>query len=231
MSTLENVKELRENATDVSLNDNWREPRCPSPSDNNSSIWLTSFTDVIALMLVFFVMMFAMSKPKEYGWFAIVETMNNEFQSGVASENMTGTYGGVDMARVKHIKRLNTSYLSAILKNLRAKEPILQKISLISLSSKVRIAIKYEDIYSKDTPLEIKDSGTKILNALLDNIGHLQNTVDIMLLAPKPNIIVATKQAENIVTMFKKAGYEGKINIVFRHSDKTEIAIVIYSAK
>ncbi len=213
------------------LNDNWREPRYTDTNKENSSIWLTSFTDVIALMLVFFVMMFSMSKPKEYGWFSIVETLNNEFRSGIKAEDMTANLGSVDMARVKHIKKLNTNYLSAVLKNLIAKETILQKAKLASLENKVRIAFKYKDIYSPNNPFELIDNGKKTILALTDNIGHLQNTMDIILLAPNANIKIATKQLEIISSIFKDSGYEGNINIVTHYSDKTEIAIVIYSAK
>ena len=55
--------------------------------------------------------------------------------------------------------------------------------------------------------------------------------MDIMLLAPNANIKIATKQLEIISSIFKDSGYEGDINIVTRYSDKTEVAIIIYSAK
>jgi len=46
-----------------------RDPSCPpAESQRSSQAWLVTFTDLVALMLTFFVMLFAMSKVEQRKW-------------------------------------------------------------------------------------------------------------------------------------------------------------------
>ena len=55
--------------------------RVPQSEDNTMRIWLISFTDIFALLVTFFVMLFSMSTPKIDAWTNIVTALDAEFHT------------------------------------------------------------------------------------------------------------------------------------------------------
>ncbi len=229
MDSIKRLKELRENAQDVLLEEKWKDTLTSyTAPTRNDRIWLTSFTDVIALMLVFFVMMFSMSAPKESNWVSMVQSMNAKFSGGVEGKKVSGVYGAYDMKRIKHYESLNNRYLFAVLKNIRNKNKALEVIKLDIFSKKISLELPYNRVYQEGTALEITKSGRETFDALTSNIGHLHNKMSIELFVPELNIGNGLKQLSNIASLFKNAGYGGEINLKVHSSYKGDEVIKLF---
>lgn len=234
MSYLQIMHDLRENAQDVSLNDGLGADRIlPTPPGQDKSTWLVSFTDVIALMLVFFVMMFSMSHPRQEGWVNIVHGLSQEFQdhSGSVGKDQAGPYGTFDMARVKKKKALSTNYLFAILKHTKEQYPVLENMNVTAYRQKTRITLPYNILFLEAQPTELSPAGLEILTALTSTIGHLNNTMDINLYGPPALLETKMRQASVLARQFKLSGYGGRISLIGHTADTPKMEFISHAAR
>jgi chemotaxis protein MotB len=75
-----------------------------------SSAWLVSFTDVMALMLTFFVLLFAMSHPKEEEWDEFTDTVQENFNRFNGQVLNRGQQDAINIEKVNWSKALDLNY-------------------------------------------------------------------------------------------------------------------------
>lgn len=231
MSYLETLHDLRENVQDVSLDDRFdHDPAIPALPKSNGNIWLISFTDVIALMLVFFVMMFAMSHPRQEGWVSLVQGLSQEFmdKSGATGDNKSGPYGTFDMKRIKEKKALSTNYLYAVLKHLKDENPSLESMTITSYTKETHIVLPHNTMF-KDNALS--SEGQAHLNTLTGTLGHLSNDMDVVLSGKNTSLPRILEQSATIAGIFTKSGYSGDIQLVSHTDDKTGFKLIIHAVR
>jgi len=85
-------------------------------SDQNLGppVWLISFTDVIALMLTFFVLLYAMSSPDEQKWENKIGVTAQATAQNSGARNQAGNDEGVNLSRLSFAQAENLDYLSAL---------------------------------------------------------------------------------------------------------------------
>lgn len=128
---------------DVSLTDKDKEKdeveiieiiaRRNNPGDEqpqNSSTWLVSFTDVIALMLTFFVLLYSMSSPDQEKWQKKLGVAPMTMNPYGGQEMQQGIHDTVNINRVDYEQANNLDYVEAILK---------EKIGAIDPNTGVRL--------------------------------------------------------------------------------------------
>ena len=231
MSYLETLHDLRENIQDVSLDDRFaHDPGIPALPKSRGNIWLISFTDVIALMLVFFVMMFAMSHPKQEGWVSLIQGLSQEFmdKSGATGDNKSGPHGTFDMKRIKEKKALSTNYLYAVLKHLKDENPSLKSMNITAYAKETHIVLPHTEMF-KDNALS--SEGLAHLDTLTGTLGHLSNDMDIVLSGKNAPLTQTLKQSATIASIFTKSGYSGDIQLVSHTDDETGFKLIIHAVR
>jgi len=83
-------------------------------------VWLISFTDVIALMLTFFVLLYAMSSPDETKWEKKIGVTAQAFAQNSGARNQAGSDEGVNLSRLSYAQAENLDYLSALFEEMQA---------------------------------------------------------------------------------------------------------------
>lgn len=78
-------------------------------------MWLTTFTDMIALMLTFFVLTYAMSEPKMEVWEDMTSKVQKEFNKFTGQRNFQGDYDTFSLDRVASEVALKPLYLQSLL--------------------------------------------------------------------------------------------------------------------
>tara|TARA_R110002124_G_scaffold84888_2_gene220682 strand:- start:47 stop:742 length:696 start_codon:yes stop_codon:yes gene_type:complete len=226
----ETMKNMRENAQDVSLGDGLSVRQYNSSMSN---IWLLSFTDIIALMLVFFVMLFAMSQPDEDVWVTMVQGMSQGQKENSASqgEESTGLYGTVDMDRIRRQPALSTNYLFAVLKRLQENNALLSTAHFESFERETHLTLPYDSLFDADDPRELSVTGRETMALLTGTLGHLQNRMDIVLFGAPDRLETKILQSGVLAGLFTAKGYKGQIRIISHAAPVPRLRLVIYSGR
>jgi chemotaxis protein MotB len=122
-----------------------RLPFCPagaadSANSKISTAWLISFTDLIGLLLAFFIMLFAMSSPDEERWTKLAKLFAGQLTIGPAGES--DVVPDVDRPSPTAVpapeRGLDTDYLASVLLAKLATEPLLARDRTMSRSCSTR---------------------------------------------------------------------------------------------
>ena len=103
------IRILRANKTSVETRG---EPKPPT--------WLISFTDVIALMLTFFVLLYSMSNPEIEKWEQKIGMTDNSKAQFSGRQNKAGNDEGVNLNRLSFAQAENLDYLEILFEDVRA---------------------------------------------------------------------------------------------------------------
>ncbi|MGE4312959.1 MAG: flagellar motor protein MotB [Pseudobdellovibrionaceae bacterium] len=82
---------------------------------SSQPVWITTFTDMIALMLTFFVLTYAMSEPRQEDWEEMTSKVQEEFNKFTGQRNFQGDYDTFSLDRVASEVALKPLYLQSLL--------------------------------------------------------------------------------------------------------------------
>ncbi|TVQ85164.1 MAG: hypothetical protein EA357_01235 [Micavibrio sp.] len=231
----ETMEEVRENIRDVSLSDGSGQGGGSGfqGGGGGTNIWLMSFSDIIALMLVFFVMLFAMSQPKDDVWTTMVQqaAQSAQIHGGTEGEEFSGPYGLTDMDRMRRQRALSTSYLYAVLLHLQENNEILQQVDFVSYQRETQIFLPYAALFSRDDPSVLTGEGRQIIALLTGTLGHLQNGMDVVIYGDAELLETKMRQTALVAEHFNRAGYRGRIRLIAHPADMPQIKMVVYSGR
>lgn len=155
-------------------------PSEPGDSANGkiSTAWLISFTDLIGLLLAFFIMLFAMSSPDEEQWAKLAKLFAGELTigEGAAEEEVSRTEATPPTVVPAGARGLDTSYLASVLLAQLATEPVLARARVEPGPAHVSLVL--------DAPLLLEggvvgEAGRARLAAIRGMIGTLPNAVRV----------------------------------------------------
>lgn len=139
--------------------------------------WLLTFTDLVALMLTFFVMLFAMSKVEHGRW---------QNLSDALSRNLTAVDGPpaplpgrqLDIENAEDHTATDLDYLAALLKGNMAGDPLLGGAVLWRLEDRIVIALPGELLFPVGAT-ELAPPGRAALTALGGLLRHVTNRLEV----------------------------------------------------
>lgn len=195
--------------------------RTPSPKNT----WLIGFTDVIALMLTFFVMTYSMANPKQEVWDDIKDQVNMEFSKTLGAVAQRGDVNDISLERLNFEQALNLSYLEALLTNQLKERQISKQVTLINDKQQKRliITIPNESLFQVGDAT-IPTANQKIIKELADILNGIHNSIEIVgHTDPTPikigasdylsNWDLSLQRAINVSNIFKQNGYNAPIHI------------------
>lgn len=145
----------------------------------SSHLWLVSFTDVMALMLTFFVLLFAMSKPESKTWL----DMTKGFQSHLSRYDGVGANRGYqeqfDPARINYSRALDLSYLKAVLQAAIEDDEELDVVTIIPQSDHLILSLP-EDLLFAPGRVDVTEEGREALYALGGALSRIKNQVGVI---------------------------------------------------
>jgi chemotaxis protein MotB len=192
--------------------------------DNDSgspSTWLISFTDVMALMLTFFVLLFAMSNPKQEDWEDFTRQIQENFNRFEGAEQSRGAEDAINIEKINFSQALNLNYLRVLMENLLEKEPALGRAKLIDHNDSLIISLP-QDILFEAGQADVKPQANKALYTLAGTLRRIKNRVEITgHTDPRPitggsfenNWHLSLKRATNIAAVLNNVGYDRAITV------------------
>ena len=189
-------------------------------SSSNSKVWLISFTDILALMLTFFVLLFSMSEPE-------LESLSSpnslvsprlEMNQNLGAPQKMGDTDSINLNRVNFNKALDLGYLKNIIEKQQKDYPPLSKMQIIEDKDNQRmILILPEDLLftsgsyqlSKNGQNAIRDAAHILKNIKngIEIVGHTDNQVAESVAAPS-HMLLSLKRARTVASGLKASGYE-----------------------
>ncbi|MHC8509167.1 MAG: OmpA/MotB family protein [Rhodospirillales bacterium] len=181
--------------------------------------WLITFTDLVSLLLTFFVMLFGMSDVNIEKWdliiAALTKTLNPEAQEEVKKQTVEFNIGTLFRQRA-----VDLDYLEDVLEDAIAGEPQLARVRLTRLDDRLILALP-EDILFNPGRAELHDrarSAVFVLGGVFSNVGNeLQINGHTDPVPPSPGFGYATNwelsiaRATAVANAFRQVGYKDKI--------------------
>lgn len=143
------------------------------------SLWLITFTDVMALMLTFFVLLYAMSVPKEEDWDDMTRGINNQFSKTYSAPFNRGPLDEINIDKIDFSKAQSLSYLNSILSNVVLKDERLKGLVLIPQQDNLIISVP-EGLLFESGRADVSDEGKQILFSLGNTLSRIRNRIEVI---------------------------------------------------
>ncbi len=151
----------------------------PSGSSRPSSLWLVTFTDVMALMLTFFVLLYSMSTPDVDKW----EDMTRGISSGISkfagAPKLAGNQDTISIERLSAKKGLNLKYLGSLVYGVVTRNEDLSDVLLFHSSDQLIISMPSELLFDSERS-DVSLKGRRALFTLNELFVRIRNRVEII---------------------------------------------------
>jgi len=185
------------------------------------NIWLLSFTDVMALMLTFFVLLFAMSKPKTESWSEITSALQQELNRFYGPALNRGTEDAPNVERANFSRALDITYLAAVIEAFIKENPDLGDVSIFPQTDHLVVALPHDLLFDAGA-VTIKPKGVRTLYALGGVLSRIRNQIEIVGHAdPSPisgegglyknNWELSLARAGSVAGVMESVGYDREI--------------------
>ena len=196
--------------------------------------WLVLFTDLVSLLLAFFVMLFAMSNVEKPKWQALVDALSPADMAKMQTDMPSNT-STFRVAGLVQNDAMNLDYLSAVLRAQMAEEAVFRGSLMQRLDDRLIISIP-GDLMFKTGSSEPTKAARSILAILGTVLERGSNRIDIYGHSdPTPikndefpsNWELSIDRAAAVAAEVKQAGYKRKVGI-FGYAD-TRFQDISYS--
>ncbi len=185
-------------------------------------LWLITFTDVMALMLTFFVLLYSMSVPEEEKWKEIADSFSSKFNYEEARPHNAGSQDVISIDRIDKSRALSLRYLKALVKNLLKTNGV-KDVIIFENDKRLVISLPSELLF-KSGSAQINLKGKKVLFALGGALSRVKNRIEIAgHTDPRPitgtngpyrtNWELSLARSASVSVMLKDVGYSRDITI------------------
>lgn len=195
--------------------------RSGDQTGSTTSMWLISFTDVMALMLTFFVLLFAMSNPEQEKFDQFKENIQQNFNKFEGEAFNRGSEDSINIERVDFNKALDLKYLQVLIKNLVDENPDLGQITILQNAGTLILSLPEEMLFQSGGAF-IKPEAARTLSAIVNSLRRIRNSVEVIgHTDPRPtkssqfpsNWELSLARAANVAGLLENLGYDKPILI------------------
>ncbi len=195
------------------------------PEDRSARVWLITFTDLVALMLTFFVMLFAMSSVKVSDWKNMIDSLSQTLRPSVEEPPPAPT-SSFNVGTIFRGRATNLDYLASVLSETLEGHALLSFGHLMRLEDRLIIALPGDLLFEAGSAA-LTERGRRslfVLGGVLRNIG---NRIGVNGHSGPSEITVgdyaskwelSTARAAPVANALRLSGYPGDI-IAFGYAD------------
>lgn len=164
-------------------NDVPRKPRAlPKRRPKEVSIvplWLISFTDVMALMLTFFVLLFSMATPKKEEWQELKSALVDQFSQYYSQPFFKGRLDLIDLRMSLFAQALDLSYLRNLLEENLSKDKSLKSIRITQQDKHLVLSLPENLLFTSGKD-QLKENGRDALFSITSILSGISNRIEIV---------------------------------------------------
>lgn len=154
-----------------------RPPAIASPPRPDRPAWLVSFADLIALMLAFFVLLYAMQRIESGDWKALVDSLSRSLRPGVeAAAPQPAVYENVES--VNRAAAADLGYIESLLRSQREGDAALDGILLRRFDDRLVIMLP-SDLLFRSGAFEPMASARDKISRLAAILHNVPNRIDV----------------------------------------------------
>lgn len=146
-------------------------------------IWLISMTDLMGIVLTFFVLLFTMSaqNTEDTSEGAAAQIAAGEMNASLGSAGQAGDQDTISLNKIDFNQSLNLSYLKSVLENLAEQNPTLKKARLIDEPENKRLIVTLpHDLLFEKGRADMNADGKAAVLALTGVLKNIPNGVEII---------------------------------------------------
>ncbi|NQU60526.1 MAG: OmpA family protein [Rhodospirillales bacterium] len=145
----------------------------PPAQDKGTRVWLITFTDLVALMLTFFVMVFAMSSVKVSKWQNVIDSLSQTLRP-TQEKTVPAATSSFNIGTIFRKRAINLDYLASVLAESFEGHALLSNGRLMRLEDRLIISLP-GDLLFETGQAETTERGREamfVLGGVLRNIGN-----------------------------------------------------------
>jgi len=146
---------------------------------SESGLWLLTFTDVMALMLTFFVLLYSMVAPDEQKWEEMTSAVTSQFKKYYSEEWQSGQLDTVSIGRIDFKRALNLDYLKLVIQESIDGQERLENVSVLQNKDNLVIALPHDLLFDAGAT-EVSEDGKRALFALAGNLSNIRNRIEVV---------------------------------------------------
>jgi chemotaxis protein MotB len=185
--------------------------------EDNGQAWLLTFTDLAALMLTFFVLLFSMSTIKTPQWQNLVDALSPKM-AGLQEVSLVLPSSEKAADEVVREPGTDLDYLVAVLKEQMARNEVLTQAEVTREAHRLVISVPGDLLFASGSTT-LGGAGEKAIFALAGVLRNLRNVIEVAGHADPQqprgaypsNWELSLARAAAISGMLSKVGYQGGI--------------------
>ena len=142
-----------------------------------SHAWIVTFSDLMSLMLAFFVMLFSMSQLQTQAWKSIVSGLSDELSPG-RERSILEIEKDARPFRVQEPKGIDLGYLETVIREKFRNHDILANARIHSREDRVVIALPVDLLFQPETA-KAADMAPAALEAIAQTLASIKNRIEI----------------------------------------------------
>ncbi|HIJ43440.1 MAG TPA: OmpA family protein [Rhodospirillaceae bacterium] len=135
--------------------------------------WMVIFTDLVSLMLTFFVLIFSMSSVKVDKWKEMTDALSQNLNPSITKSAATAT-AKFNISTIFRKRAINLDYLTAVLERAVNQDPLLKRSLLMRLEDRLIIALPGDLLFQSGRAVMTERARDALftLGGVLRNIGN-----------------------------------------------------------
>ncbi|MFK7838836.1 MAG: flagellar motor protein MotB [Bdellovibrionales bacterium] len=142
-------------------------------------LWLITFTDIMALMLTFFVLLYSMSVPEVKKWEDLSTSINEGFSKFYSPQKFAGAQDTLSIDKIDRTQALNLNYLRDLIEVKMKEDELLGDVKIISAKDKIIISLP-EDLLFEGGDNDVTTQGKRALFSLGGLLARIRNRVEVV---------------------------------------------------
>ena len=183
----------------------------------SANAWIITFTDLIALLLAFFVLLYSMSQVEKTSWQNLVDSLAQDFNS-VTKAKTSKRAVALHLDEEGTVPGADLDYLAPVLREQIAARPVLVRSVLQQRSDRLVISLPGDLVYRTNSA-DLAPDAEAVFFALSGVLRNLSNTVEVEVFSDRSepaagfrsNWALTLGRAALVVRLLAEAGYEGPI--------------------
>lgn len=189
----------------------------PPRRRNDPHAWLVTFTDLIALMLTFFVMLFAMSNVKTEQFHNLSDSLRQRLSTLLDQERASPTFK-LDMPSSDRTPGADLDYVTEVLRSQLAEHTRLERSVVRRAEGRVFVSLPADMLFASGE-FEMRREATKAVFALGGILRNFDNRIEVAGHAdPRQpesrypsNWELSLLRAQSVAAALNRAGYDAPV--------------------
>lgn len=196
----------------------WRPKRVADEEQEDVvPLWLITFTDIMALMLTFFVLLYSMSVPVEEKWEDFTSALNKGISRFESPKWYQGPQDTINIDRMDFSRALDLKYLESLVNGIVEKNERLSNVVVIPQRGRLVLSLP-SNLLFESGKAEVTAEGQRALFALGGALSRIRNRIEVIGHAdPRPigqsntefnsNWELSLARATHVGAVLKNVGY------------------------